>query len=126
MKYVIIFFKVIFFLILAPCMLVCSGAAAASLGYFMMILYSKNGFVKFWLIILALFVTILTVIFLKIYFTKFPRNRHKGPQQPQSQQSRQQRPEARTLKQGERVSHIDPRKAALQGVSVATNVNHRH
>lgn len=126
MKYVIAFFKVIFFLILAPCMLVCSGAAAASLGYFMMILYSKNEFVKFWLIILALFVTILTVIFLKIYFTKFPRNRHKGPQQQQSQQSRQRRPEARTLKQGERVSHIDPRKATLQGVSVATNVNHRH
>lgn len=126
MKYVITFFKVIFFLILAPCMLVCSGAAAASLGYFMMILYSKNEFVKFWLIILALFVTILTVIFLKIYFTKFPRNRNKGPQQSQSQQPRQQRPEARTLKQGERVSHIDPRKAALQGVSVATNVNHRH
>lgn len=126
MKYVITFFKVIFFLILAPCMLVCSGAAAASLGYFMMILYSKNEFVKFWLIILALFVTILTVIFLKIYFTKFPRNRHKGLQQPQSQQPRQKRPEARTLKQGERVSHIDPRKAALQGVSVATNVNHRH
>lgn len=126
MKHVITFFKVIFFLILAPCMLVCSGAAAASLGYFMMILYSKNEFVKFWLIILALFVTILTVIFLKIYFTKFPRNRNKGPQQSQSQQPRQQRPEARTLKQGERVSHIDPRKAALQGVSVATNVNHRH
>lgn len=126
MKYVITFFKVIFFLILAPCMLVCSGAAAASLGYFMMILYSKNEFVKFWLIILALFVTILTVIFLKIYFTKFPRNRHKGPRQQQSQQSRQQRPEARTLKQGEIVSRIDPRKAALQGVSVATNVNHRH
>ena len=126
MKYVIIFFKVIFFLILAPCMLVCSGAAAASLGYFMMILYSKNEFVKFWLIILALFVMILTVIFLKIYFTKFPRNRHKGPQQSQSRQPRQQRPEARTLKQGERVSRIDPRKAALQGVSVATNVNHRH
>lgn len=126
MKYVIAFFKVIFFLILAPCMLVCSGTAAASLGYFMMILYSKNEFVKFWLIILALFVTILTVIFLKIYFTKFPRNRHKGPQQQQSQQSRQQRPEARTLKQGERVSHAAPRKAVLQGVSVATNVNHRH
>lgn len=126
MKYVIAFFKVIFFLILAPCMLVCSGAAAASLGYFMMILYSKNEFVKFWLIILALFVTILTVIFLKIYFTKFPRNRHKGPRQQQSQQSRQQRPEARTFKQGEKVSHADPRKAALQGVSVATNVNHRH
>ena len=116
MKYVITFFKVIFFLILAPCMLVCSGAAATSLGYFMMILYSKNEFVKFWLIILALFVTILTVIFLKIYFTKFPRNRHRE----------QQRPEARTLKQGERVSRVDPRKAALQGVSVATNVNHRH
>lgn len=126
MKYVITFFKVIFFLILAPCMLVCSGAAAASLGYFMMILYSKNEFVKFWLIILALFVTILTVIFLKIYFTKFPRNRRREQQQPQSQQPRQQRPEARTLKQGERVSHADPRKAALQGVSVATNVNHRH
>lgn len=126
MKYVITFFKVIFFLILVPCMLVCSGAAAASLGYFMMILYSKNEFVKFWLIILALFVTILTVIFLKIYFTKFPRNRHKGPRQQQSQQSRQQRSEARTLKQGEIVSRIDPRKAALQGVSVATNVNHRH
>lgn len=126
MKYVITFFKVIFFLILAPCMLVCSGAAAASLGYFMMILYSKNEFVKFWLIILALFVTILTVIFLKIYFTKFPRNRHKGPRQQQSQQSRQQRSEARTLKQGEIVSRIDLRKAALQGVSVATNVNHRH
>lgn len=126
MKYVITFFKVIFFLILAPCMLVCSGAAAASLGYFMMILYSKNEFVKFWLIILALFVTILTVIFLKIYFTKFPRNRHKGPRQQQSQQSRQQRSAARTLKQGEIVSRIDPRKAALQGVSVATNVNHRH
>lgn len=126
MKYVITFFKVIFFLILAPCMLVCSGAAAASLGYFMMILYSKNEFVKFWLIILALFVTILTVIFLKIYFTKFPRNRHKGPRQQRSQQSRQQRSEARTLKQGEIVSRIDPRKAALQGVSVATNVNHRH
>lgn len=126
MKYVITFFKVIFFLILAPCMLVCSGAAAASLGYFMMILYSKNEFVKFWLIILALFVTILTVIFLKIYFTKFPRNRHKGPRQQQSQQSRQQRSEARTLKQGEIVSRIGPRKAALQGVSVATNVNHRH
>lgn len=126
MKYVITFFKVIFFLILAPCMLVCSGAAAASLGYFMMILYSKNEFVKFWLIILALFVTILTVIFLKIYFTKFPRNRHKGPQQFQPQQPRQQRLEARTLKQGERVSHIDPRKATLQGASVATNVNHRH
>lgn len=126
MKYVIAFFKVIFFLILAPCMLVCSGAAAVSLGYFMMILYSKNEFAKFWLIILALFVTILTVIFLKIYFTKFPRNRHKGSQRLQSQQPRQQRPEARTLKQGERVSHTDPRKAALQGVSVATNVNHRH
>lgn len=107
-------------------MLVCSGAAAASLGYFMMILYSKNEFVKFWLIILALFVTILTVIFLKIYFTKFPRNRHREQQRPQSQQLRQQRPEARTLKQGERVPHADPRKAALQGVSVATNVNHRH
>ena len=126
MKYVITFFKVIFFLILAPCMLVCSGAAAASLGYFMMILYSKNEFVKFWLIILALFVTILTVIFLKIYFTKFPRNRHKALQQPRPQQSRQQRPEAKTLKQGERVSRTDPRKAALQGASVATNVNHRH
>lgn len=126
MKYVITFFKVIFFLILAPCMLVCSGAAAASLGYFMMILYSKNEFVKFWLIILALFVTILTVIFLKIYFTKFPRNHRREQQRPQSQQSRQQRPETRTLKQGKRVSHTDPRKAALQGVSVATNVNHRH
>lgn len=126
MKYVITFFKVIFFLILAPCMLVGSGCAAASLGYFMMIFYSKNEFVKFWLIILALFVTILTVIFLKIYFTKFPRNRHREPQQPRPQRSRRQRPEARTLKQGERASHADPRKAALQGVSVATNVNHRH
>lgn len=126
MKYVITFFKVIFFFILAPCMLVGSGAATASLGYFMMILYSKNEFVKFWLIILMLFVTILTVIFLKIYFTKFPRNRHKISQQPRPQQPRQQRSEARTLKQGERVSHTDPRKAALQGASVATNVNHRH
>lgn len=126
MKYIITFFKVIFFLILAPCMLVCSGAAAASLGYFMMILYSKNEFVKFWLIILVLFVTILTVIFLKIYFTKFPRNRHKTSQQPRLQQSRQQRPEAKTLKQGERVSRTDIRKAALQGASIATNVNHRH
>ena len=126
MKYVITFFKVIFFLILAPCMLVGSGCAAASLGYFMMIFYSKNEFVKFWLIILALFVTILTVIFLKIYFTKFPRNRHKTSQQPRPQQSRRQRPEARTLKQGERASRTDLRKAALQGVSVATNVNHRH
>lgn len=125
MKYVITFFKVIFFLILAPCMLVCSGAAAASLGYFMMILYSKNEFVKFWLIILVLFVTILTVIFLKIYFTKFPRNRHKTSQQPRPQQPRPQRPETKTLKQGER-SRVDPRKAALQGASVVTNVNHRH